>query len=85
MSVAYSLCPADLECFDEISRDETAREIFLRMAALSRQGRLEPFLTELERDEELDEATKGAVTELAQDEPFLLAVERYIRSPRLVS
>jgi hypothetical protein len=49
------------------------------MAHLSQQGRLEPFLTELACDDELDEQTKGTVAELAGDTAFLLAVADYLR------
>ena len=49
------------------------------MAALSQEGRLPPFLTELARDDELDEQTKGTVAELAGDTAFLLAVADYLR------
>ena len=34
---------------------------------------------EFEHDEELDDTTKGYVTELAQDRSFLVAVEEYLR------
>jgi hypothetical protein len=51
---------------------------------LSREGRLEPFLTELAADDELDAGTKGAVVELATDAPFLAAVEEYLRSTQRV-
>ena len=54
------------------------------MAALSQEGRLEPFLTELARDDELDEQTKGTVAELAGDSAFLLAVAEYLRSTAVV-
>ena len=69
----------DIEWLEAISQDEAARALFLRMAALSQAGRLEPFLTELERDEELDEDTKGTVAELAGDHAFLCAVADYLR------
>ena len=49
----------DIEWLETISQDEDARALFLRMAALSQEGRLEPFLTELRRDDELDDHTKG--------------------------
>ena len=42
-------------------------------------GRLEPFLIELQHDEELDDQTKGTVTELAQEQAFLFAVADYLR------
>jgi hypothetical protein len=70
----------DIEWLEAISQDEDARALFLRMAALSQAGRLEPFLTELRRDDELDEHTKGTVAELAQDEAFLQAVADYLRN-----
>ena len=70
----------DIEWLEEISQDADARMLFLRMAALSQEGRLEPFLTELHHDDELDDQTKGTVTELAQDQAFLLAVADYLRN-----
>lgn len=69
---------SDLESFEAISQDDDTRRIFLRMAAMSRQGRLPSFIAEVERDTELDLETKGHLTELANDEPFLLAVEDYL-------
>jgi hypothetical protein len=69
----------DIEWLETISQDDDARALFLRMAALSQQGRLEPFLTELRRDDELDDQTKGTVAELAQDQAFLFAVADYLR------
>jgi hypothetical protein len=72
----------DIEWLETISQDAEARELFLRMAALSQEGRLEPFLTELHDDEELDDHTKGTVTELAQDQAFLLAVADYLNNTR---
>ena len=59
-----------LESLQEIAENDSARRLFLRMAVLSREGRLEPFLTELAADGELDAGTKGAVVELATDAPF---------------
>jgi hypothetical protein len=72
----------DIEALEEISRDEDARALFLRMAQLSQTGRLSPFLRELEDDDELDAETKGTLAELAQDESFLHAVEDYVRRTR---
>ena len=69
----------DIEWLESISQDDDARALFLRMAALSQQGRLEPFLVELQHDHELDDHTKGTVTELAQDQAFLFAVADYLR------
>jgi len=70
----------DIEWLESISQDENARALFLRMAALSQAGRLDQFLTELRRDDELDDHTKGTVAELAQDEAFLMAVADYLRN-----
>jgi hypothetical protein len=69
----------DLESLEAISQDDDARRIFLRMAAMSHAGRLPNFIDEVAHDDELDDATKGHLTELAQDEGFLLAVEEYLR------
>ena len=74
------LLQQDIEWLEAISQDEDARALFLRMATLSQEGRLEPFLTELDRDRELDDHTKGTVAELAQDQAFLLAVADYLRN-----
>jgi hypothetical protein len=42
------------------------------------------FLIELADDEDLDEETKGSLSELARDSSFLLAVEDYVhRTQRL--
>ena len=68
----------DMESLEAISQDDEARRIFLRMAAMSRDGHMSSFLTELARDEDLDEETKGTLEELAQDSTFLLAVEDYL-------
>ena len=69
----------DLESLEAISQDDDARRIFLRMAAMSRAGTMGSFLTELARDPDLDEDTKGKLTELATEPAFLLAVEDYLR------
>jgi hypothetical protein len=68
----------DLESLEAISQDAATRRIFLRMSALTRAGRLAGFLDELEQDADLDRTTKGRLTELANDETFLLAVEDYL-------
>jgi hypothetical protein len=72
----------DIESLEAISQDKQTRDLFLRMAAISQAGRLEPFLAELEHDRDLDDATKGTLTELASDESFLHAVEDYVRRTR---
>jgi hypothetical protein len=74
----------DLESLEAISQNDEARRIFLRMAALSQSGRTPSFLVEVALDRDLDDATKGRLVELAQDETFLLAVEEYlVRTDRL--
>jgi hypothetical protein len=74
----------DLESLEAISQDNEAKQIFLRMAAMSQRGEMTSFLTELDRDADLDDETKGTLTELAKDNTFLLAVEDYLqRTERL--
>ena len=46
---------------------------------MTRAGRLGYFLTEVAHDDDLDDDTKGTLTELAQDRSFLLAVEDYLQ------
>ena len=72
----------DLEALEAISQDDDTRRLFLRMAQLSQDGRLQPFLRELAADGELDQATKLELSELAQDSAFLLAVEDYVLRTR---
>ena len=74
----------DIESLEAISQDADARRIFLKMAAMSHDGRLPRFLAEVARDDELDAATKGQLTELASDPAFLLAVEEYLRKTQRV-
>jgi hypothetical protein len=69
----------DLESLEAISQDAEARAIFLRMAALSQEGRLGSFLVELADTPGLDDFTKGTLSEIAQDEAFLLVVDDYLR------
>jgi hypothetical protein len=69
----------DMESLVAFSQDDEAKRIFLRMAALSRDGQINNFLTELARDEDLDDESKGTLTELAEDGTFLLAVEDYLQ------
>jgi hypothetical protein len=68
----------DLESLEAISQNADARRIFLRMSALSQSGRTANFLVELADDRDLDDDTKGHLSELAQDHTFLLAVEEYM-------
>jgi len=72
----------DIESLEAISQDESTRELFLRMAYLSQNGRLQPFLRELEHDRDLDEHTKETLAELACDGSFLHAVEDYVLRTR---
>ena len=74
----------DLESLEAISQDDTTRDLFLRMAWLSQEDRLQPFLFELQRDDDLDDATKGMLTELAEDPTFLLAVEDYVQKTKII-
>src|SRR5690349_14175830 len=69
----------DLESLEAVSQNADTRRIFLRMAAMSHAGRLPGFIAEVASDEELDDRTKGQLTELANDRTFLLAVEEYLR------
>ena len=74
----------DLESFEAISQNADAKRIFLRMAAMSQDGRIPQFLTELAFDTELDDDIKGTLTELAGDQSFLMAVEDYLRRTQLL-
>jgi hypothetical protein len=74
----------DLESLEAISQDDDAKQIFLRMAAMSQTGQMGSFLSELALDADLDDETKGTLRELARDNSFLLAVEDYLhRTQRL--
>jgi len=75
---------ANLESFEAIKQDDVTRDLVLRMSALSQAGKLEPFLFEVARDDDLDDTTKGRLAELAHDESFLLAVEDYLRRTAIV-
>jgi hypothetical protein len=74
----------DLESLEAISQDEDARQIFLRMAAMSQTGRTSTLVTEIARDDDLDDEMKGTLTELARDRAFLLAVEEYVEQTRRI-
>jgi hypothetical protein len=73
----HELSLQDLESLEEITQNDDTRQIFLRMAEIQRAGRMRNFLTELADDPDVDDDTKGSLTELAQDVGFLLAVEDY--------
>jgi hypothetical protein len=68
----------DLESLEAISQDVEARAIFSHMAAMSQEGRLATFLVELAGTAELDEFTKGTLSEIAKDEAFVLMVDDYL-------
>jgi hypothetical protein len=68
----------DIESLEAISQDDLTRDLFLRMAWLSESGRLQPFLVELQDDEDLDADTKGTLAEIAEDPSFLLVVADYV-------
>jgi len=72
----------DLETLEAISQDDDTRRLFMRMAQLSQDGRVKPFLRELAADGDLDQATKSRLSELAQDSSFLHAVEDYVLRTR---
>ena len=65
------------ESLEEISQNEGTRRIFLRMAEMRRAGRIASFLNELGADPDVDDVTKGSLSELAQDAMFLFAIEDY--------
>jgi len=48
----------DMESLEAICQDDEAKRIFLRMAAMSRDGNMGNFLSELARDEDLDDEIK---------------------------
>ncbi|HZQ83045.1 MAG TPA: hypothetical protein VFB25_13810 [Gaiellaceae bacterium] len=72
----------DIESLEAISQDDDTRQLFLRMAEMSQSGSLQPFLRELDDDEEIDPETKLTLAELAQDSSFLHAVEDYVHRTR---
>ncbi len=74
----------DIESLEEISQDENARTLFLRMAELQRSGQTLSFLLELAGDPEVDEDVKGSLAEIAQDADFLLALEDYVHRTRRI-
>jgi hypothetical protein len=74
----------DLESLEAISQDALTRDLFLKMASLEQNGRLQPFLIELQHDQDLDDHTKGTLAEIAEDPSFLLAVEDYVQKTQIV-
>ena len=74
----------DIESLEAVTQDEQTKQLCLRMAAMSQAGTLGPFIANLHEDDELDDRTKGTLTEIAGDANFLLAVEDYVRRTQLV-
>jgi hypothetical protein len=74
----------EIESLEEISQQEDIRLLCLRMAALQRTGGLDTFLRQVARDDELDDETKGTVSELAGCRAFLLALEDYVGRTRVL-
>jgi len=74
----------DLESLEAISQDTSACDVCLRMAELSRCGRLEPFLQELAIDADIDAVTKSTLAELACASGFLSAVEDYVHRTKVM-
>jgi hypothetical protein len=74
----------DLESLEAISQDAEARTIFSRMAAMSQEGRLGTFLVELAGTPDLDDFTKGTLSEIARDEAFLLMVDDYLHRTQVL-
>ena len=74
----------ELESLEAISQDAEARTIFSRMAAMSQEGRLGTFLVELAGTSDLDDFTKGTLSEIARDEAFLLTVDDYLHRTQVL-
>ena len=73
----------DIESFEQVSQNEISRRLVLRLAQMSREGRLAPFVIDVAHDPDFDEEIRLAITELAEDETFLLAVEEYLGRTRV--
>jgi hypothetical protein len=73
----------DIESFEQVSQDDLSRRLVLRLAQMSREGRLAPFVIDVAYDPDFDEETRHAIAELAEDETFLLAVEEYLGRTRV--
>jgi hypothetical protein len=70
----------DLESLEAISQDDYTRRLCIRMAQMSRDGRLGSLLREA--DGELDDRTVAMLAELAGDTAFLHAVDEYVHRTR---
>ncbi|MBV8396343.1 MAG: hypothetical protein JO064_08820 [Actinobacteria bacterium] len=74
----------DLEALERVARDDTARELVLRLARLSEENRLGDFIVELSASDDIDADTKELCTELACDRDFLLALDDYVHRTSLI-
>jgi len=74
----------EFESLEAISQEEDIRVLCLRMATLSQRGGLDSFLRAVQVDDELDDETKGTVSELADCPSFLLALEDYVVRTRIL-
>ena len=74
----------DIESLEAIAQDDESRGLVLRMAAMSKAGRLDEFLAGVRDDASIDPETRAEFFELAEDESFLLAVEDYLSRTRVV-
>ena len=73
----------DIESLEAVTQDEETKRLCLGMAAMSQAGTLAPFIANLNRDDDVDDTTKGTIAEIANDANFLLAVEDYVRRTRV--
>jgi hypothetical protein len=74
----------DIEALEQISQDDRARTLFLRMAELRRSGQTSNFLVELAEDPEVDDDVKDSLAEIAQDADLLFAIEEYVHRTRAI-
>ena len=79
----HGLWLTDIESLEAIAQDDESRGLVLRMAAMSKAGRLDAFLAGVRDDETIDPETRAEFVELAEDESFLLAVDDYVRRTRV--
>ena len=74
----------ELESLEAISQDAEARSIFSRMSAMSQEGPHGTCLVELAGTPDLDDFTKGTLSEIARDEAFLLTVDDYLHRTQVL-
>ena len=68
----------EIEALEAVAQHAETRDLLLRMATMSAQGNLAPFLEELLADDEFDAETAAKLAELATDARFLHALEEYV-------